>query len=133
MPGRRLPALLAVVLLLAGGGNAGASAALTRLQQAHGRAAATEAYSYVVQVRIALVVAFLDNGKRPLSLTRCDDERLALFATLRFNRVESCSITIRSEDDYHAEVRFAGGLAFVADQDGVRPLDPALPAPKGGK
>lgn len=133
MVSRTFPVLLAGTLLLAGGSNAGASASLTRLQQAHGRAAATEAYSYVMQVRIALLVAFQDNGKRPLSLTRCDDRRLEIFATLRFNQVESCSATIRSEDDYHAEVRFAGGLAFEIDQKGVRPLDPAPSAPKGGK
>ena len=107
MPGRVLPALLAGTLLLAGAGSAGASAP-TRLQQAYTRAVAAEAYSYVLQVRTALMVAFLDNGQRPLSLTRC-------------------------EDDYRAEVRFSGGPAFVVDQDGVRPLDPASSAPKGGK
>lgn len=133
MPGRCLPALLAGTLLLGGAGSAGASAALTRLQQAYGRAAAAEAYSYVMGVRIALVVAFLESGQRPLSLTRCDDERLAMFATLRFNRVESCSATIRSEDDYRAEVRFAGGPTFEIDQKGVRPLDPASSQPEGGK
>ena len=132
MPGRVLPALLAGTLLLAGAGSAGASAP-TRLQQAYTRAVAAEAYSYVLQVRTALMVAFLDNGQRPLSLTRCDDERLAMFVTLRFNQTESCSATIRSEDHYRAEVRFSGGPAFVVDQDGVRPLDPASSAPKGGK
>ncbi|AFD25997.1 hypothetical protein [Deinococcus gobiensis] len=130
---RTFPVLLAGTLLLAGGGNAGASAALTRLQQAYGRASATEAYNYALWVRIALLVAFQDGGQRPLSLTRCDDERLEIFATLRFNRVESCSASIRSEDDYHAEVRFSGGLAFEIDQNGVRPLDPAPSAPKSGK
>ncbi|CAM3605183.1 hypothetical protein [Deinococcus frigens] len=79
----------------------------------------TEAHAYLADLRAALTVAYLKD-RETTAAADCDSPRFEDTRPPPHLAVEACRLSIRSSADYRIEARFAGGLVWIADLDGIR-------------
>ncbi|WP_157464934.1 hypothetical protein [Deinococcus apachensis] len=93
------------------------------VSQARDKALWAEANAYMQSLRVSLVVAATEGKSQAVTLASCNDPRILVALPLNRLKIESCKIKLKSESAYTAAVKFSQGLAFVADQNGVRQVD----------
>lgn len=123
------PARVAVSALLTLLSALPAQAASTLQPQPHPDAVLAEARAYAYTAALSLPVAMVNNEGERIEGAGCNDPRLVIPVTLRLNQIEFCTASVSGEHEYEVQVRFKNGLAFIADQDGVRQVDAAQIVP----
>lgn len=88
-----------------------------------------EARAYAYTAALSLPVAMVNNEGERIEAAGCNDPRLVIPVTLRLNQIEFCAASVSGENEYEVQVRFKNGLAFIADQNGVRQVDAAQVVP----
>lgn len=122
----RVPAISLLLALLTA---LPAQAASTPQPQPHPDAVLAEARAYAYTAALSLPVAMVNNEGERIEGAGCNDPRLVIPVTLRLNQIESCTASVSGADAYEVRVHFKNGLAFIADQDGVRQVDAAQIVP----
>lgn len=84
----------------------------------------TEARAYLADVRAALNVAYLRDRETTVS-GDCDSPRFEDITPPATLAVEACRLSIGSSAEYRVEARFSDGSTWIADPDGIRPVEPA--------
>lgn len=95
----------------------------------HPDAVLAEARAYAYTAALSLPVAMVNNEGERIEGAGCNDPRLVIPVTLRLNQIEFCTASVSGEHEYEVQVRFKNGLAFIADQNGVRQVDAAQIVP----
>lgn len=95
----------------------------------HPAAVLAEARAYAYTAALSLPVAMVNNEGERIEGAGCNDPRLVIPVTLRLNQIEFCTANVSGEHEYEVRVRFKNGLAFIADQNGVRQVDAARTLP----
>ena len=127
MPSTTLPSFSTICALLALSLVSPAHAASTL--QPHPDAVLAEARAYAYTAALSLPVAMVNNEGERIEGAGCNDPRLVIPVTLRLNQIEFCTASVSGEHEYEVQVRFKNGLAFIADQNGVRQVDAAQIVP----